>query len=176
MRGRVTVLVAALMACACAVTPSIAAAHGPVRDRALTIHNSPQSIVAGDPVLIYGRLLGRDSADQRIVLWHRINPHAGFTIIGRTQTESSGRYEFTRPDGIAQTNRSWYVTGPALSHSQTVHEQVSAEVTLTASTVQATTRHPITFTGQVAPGHAGQTVKVEAQRGESNNWTTIKTG
>ncbi len=111
MRVRVTVLVAAVMACACAVTPSIAAAHGPVRDRALTIHNSPQSIVAGDPVLIYGRLLGRDSANQRVVLWHRINPTAGFTIIGRTQTDSSGRYEFTRQNGIVETNRSWYVTG-----------------------------------------------------------------
>jgi hypothetical protein len=175
MRVRVTVLVAALMACACAVTPSIAAAHGPIRDRALTIHNSPQSIVAGDPVLIYGRLLGRESADQRVVLWHRVNPQAGFTIIGSTQTDSSGRYEFTRQNGIVQTNRSWYVTGPALSHSETVHEQVSAEVTLTASATQTTTRHPITFTGQVSPGHTGQTIKLEAQRGDSNNWNTIKT-
>jgi hypothetical protein len=175
MRVRVTVLVAAVMACACAVTPSIAAAHGPVRDRALTIHNSPQSIVAGDPVLIYGRLLGRESADQRIVLWHRINPEAGFTVSGSTQTDSSGRYEFTRQNGIVQTNRSWYVTGPALSHSQTVHEQVSAEVTLTASATQTTTRHPITFTGQVSPGHAGQTIKLEAQRGDSNSWNTIET-
>jgi hypothetical protein len=175
MRVRVTVLVAALVACACAATPPIAAAHGPIRDRALTIHNSPQSIVAGDPVLIYGRLLGRDSANQRVVLWHRINPQAGFTIIGHTLTDSSGRYEFTRQNGIVQTNRSWYVTGPALSHSQTVHEQVSAEVTLTPSATQASTRHPITFTGQVSPGHAGQTIDLEAQRGDSNNWNTIKT-
>ncbi len=36
-----SVLVAALVACACAALPSIAAAHGPVQDRALTIHNSP---------------------------------------------------------------------------------------------------------------------------------------
>src|ERR1700722_16322265 len=175
MRVRVTVLVAALMACACAVTPSIAAAHGPIRDRALTIHNSPQSIVAGDPVLIYGRLLGRESANQRIVLWHRINPQTRFTVIGRARTDSSGRYEFTRQNGIVQTNRSWYVTGPALSHSQTVHEQVSAEVTLTPSATEASTRHPITFTGQVSPGHAGQTIDLEAQRGDSNNWNTIKT-
>src|ERR1700721_4238249 len=96
MRVRVTVPVAAVVACACAAIPSIAPAHGPVRDRALTIHNSPQNIVAGDPVLIYGRLLGRESANQQIVLWHRINPRAGFTIIGRTRTDSSGRYEFTR--------------------------------------------------------------------------------
>jgi hypothetical protein len=176
MRVRVTVLVAALMACACAVTPSIAAAHGPIRDHALTIHNSPQSIVAGDPVLIYGRLLGRESAHQQVVLWHRINPHAGFTIIGRTQTDSSGRYEFTRQNGIVQTNRSWFVTGPVHSHSLTVHEQVSPEVTLTPSATQASTRHPITFTGQVSPGHAGQLIKIQAQKGASNNWTTIKIG
>jgi hypothetical protein len=175
MRVRVTVLVAAVVACAGAAIPSIAAAHGPIRDRALTIHNSPQSIVAGDPVLIYGRLLGRDSANQRIVLWHRINPQTRFTVIGRARTDSSGRYEFTRQNGIVQTNRSWYVTGPALSHSQTVHEQVSAEVTLTPSATEASTRHPITFTGQVSPGHAGQTIDLEAQRGDSNNWNTIKT-
>jgi hypothetical protein len=175
MRVRVTVLVAAVVACASAAIPSIAAAHGPIRDRALTIHNSPQSIVAGDPVLIYGRLLGRGSANQRIVLWHRINPQTRFTVIGRARTDSSGRYEFTRQNGIVQTNRSWYVTGPALSHSQTVHEQVSAEVTLTPSATEASTRHPITFTGQVSPGHAGQTIDLEAQRGDSNNWNTIKT-
>src|ERR1700684_1579769 len=175
MHVRVTVLVAAVVACAGAAIPSIAAAHGPIRERALTIHNSPQSIVAGDPVLIYGRLLGRESANQRVVLWHRINPPAGFTIIGSTQTDSSGRYEFTRQNGIVQTNRSWYVTGPAVSHSQTVHEQVSAEVTLTPSATQTTTRRPITFTGQVSPGHAGQTIDIEAQRGDSNNWNTIKT-
>ena len=175
MRVRVAVLVAAVVACACAAIPSIAAAHGPIRDRALTIHNSPQSIVAGDPVLIYGRLLGRGSANQPIILWHRLNPDAGFTIIGRTTTNSAGRYEFTRQNGIVETNRSWYVTGPALSHSQTVHEQVSAEVALTPSATQATTRHPITFTGQVSPGHAGQTIELQAQRGDSNDWTTIKT-
>jgi hypothetical protein len=174
MRVRVTVLVAALVACTCAATPSIAGAHGPVRDRALTIHNSPQSIVAGDPVLIYGRLLGRAAANQPVVLWHRINPEAGFTIIGRTRTDNSGRYEFTRQNGIVETNRSWYVTGPALSHSETVHEQVAAEVTLTPSSTQATTRHPITFSGQVSPGHAGEPVEIQAQKGNSTNWTTIK--
>ena len=175
MRIRVAVLTAAVTACGCAAMPSIAAAHGPVRNRALTIHNSPRSIVAGEPVLIYGRLLGRDAANQRIVLWHRINPQARFTIIGRTMTNGAGRYEFTRQNGIVETNRSWYATGPALSHSKTVHEQVSAEVTLTPSSDQATTRHPITFTGQVSPGHAGQLVELQAQKGNSTQWHTIKT-
>jgi hypothetical protein len=175
MHIRVAVLVAAVVACATAAIPSIALAHGPVRGRALTIHNSPQSIVAGDPVLICGRLLGQDSANQPIVLWHRINPQTGFTIISRSRTDSSGRYEFTRANGIVETNRSWYVTGPALSHSKTVHEQVSAEVTLSPSSTQAITRHPITLAGQVTPGHAGEPIEIQAQQGSSNGWATIKT-
>jgi hypothetical protein len=176
MRVRVAALTAAVTACGCAAVPGIAAAHGPVHNRALTIHNSPHSIVAGDPVLIYGRLLGRGAANQRIVLWHRINPRGHFTIIGRTQTDAAGRYEFTRENGIVETNRSWFATGPALSHSKTVHERVSAEVTLTPSSTQATTRHPITFTGQVSPGHAGQPVELQAQKGNSAQWHTIKVG
>src|ERR1700761_2518814 len=174
MRVRVAALTAAVTACGCAAIPQIAAAHGPVHNRALTIHNSPRSIVAGDPVLIYGRLLGRGAADQRIVLWHRINPRGQFTIIGRTTTDGSGRYEFTRENGIVDTNRSWFTTGPALSHSKTVHERVSAEVTLTPSSNEATTRHPITFSGQVSPGHAGERVKIQAQKGSSTQWHTIK--
>lgn len=176
MRVRVAVLSAAAMACACAALPSLAAAHGPVHNRALTIHNSPRSIVAGEPVLIYGRLLGRGAANQRIVLWHRINPRHRFTIIGRTHTNRAGRYEFTRQNGIVESNRSWYVTGPALSHSKTVHERVSAEVTLHPSSTQATTRHPITLTGQVSPRHAGEAIEIQAQRGNSTRWHTIKTG
>jgi hypothetical protein len=176
MRVRVAVLAAAVTACGCAAIPSIAAAHGPVRNRALTIHNSPRSIVAGDPVLIYGRLLGRGAAKQRIVLWHRINPRGRFTVIGRTDTDRSGRYEFTRAEGIVESNRSWYATGPALSHSETVHERVAAEVTLTASSSEASTRHPITFTGQVSPGHAGEPIEIQAQKGNSTRWHTIKVG
>jgi hypothetical protein len=174
MRVRVAALTAAMTACGCAAIPSIAAAHGPVHNRALTIHNSPRAIVAGDPVLIYGRLLGRGAANQRVVLWHRINPRGHFTIIGRTTTDSSGRYEFTRENGIVETNRSWFVSGPALSHSRTVHERVSAEVTLSPSATQATTRHPITFTGQVSPGHAGEPIELQAQKGSSTQWHTIK--
>lgn len=176
MRVRVAALGAALTACACAATPSIASAHGPVHNRALTIHNLPARIVAGDPVLIYGRLLGRDAGNQQIVLWHRINPRGRFTIIGRARTDAAGRYEFTRATGIVETNRSWYVTGPALSHSRTVHERVAAEVTLAPGTAAATTRHPVTFTGQVTPAHPGQAIALQAQVGSSNTWKTIKTG
>ena len=176
MRIRVAALTPAVVACVCAAVPSIASAHGPVLDRAITIHNTPALIGAGEPVLIYGRLQGRDSADQQITLYHRINPQARFTVIGRTTTDGSGRYEFTRAEGIVQSNRSWFVVGPIHSHSKTVHERVSAEVTLTPSTTESTTRHPLTFAGQVTPGHVGQLVKLQAQKGSTNGWHTIATG
>lgn len=44
------------------------------------------------------------------------------------------------------------------------------------SSTPATTRHPITVTGQVSPGHPGEAIEIQAQRGTSTRWHTIKTG
>ena len=176
MRVRVTVLVAALMACACAVTPSIAAAHGPVRDRALTIHNSPQSIVAGDPVLIYGRLLGRESANQRIVLWHRINPR--------------GRVHDHRPHPDRQLG-SLRVHPPERNRAdqpQLVRDRPGAQSFADrpraglgrgdADRRAPPRRPPVTRSRSPArcpPGTPDRRSSSQAQRGDSNNWNTIKT-
>ena len=68
-------------------------------------------------------------------------------------------------------------TGPALSHSQTVHEQVSAAVTLDPE------RHPGDYPSPDHVHRPGVTratpvrrSRLQAQRGDSNNWKTIKTG
>ena len=175
MRLRFTVLASALAALACATLPSIASA-APQHNRALTIHATPRSIIAGEPVLIYGRLEGRDSAHQIVHLWHKIQPNTKFTIIGTTRTDSQGRFQFTRAEGVVNTNRSWFVRGPAFSHSKTIGEHVAAEVTLTPNGDQGTTRHTFTFTGQVTPGHAGSRVALQVQRGSADEWTTVKTG
>ncbi len=47
-----------------------------------------------------------------ITLYHRINPNPGFTVIGVTKTNANGQYEFTRQEGIVDTNREWFVRGP----------------------------------------------------------------
>ncbi len=175
MRLRFAVLASALSACAFTVAPSIADAHGPVHNRALTIHNSPHAIVAGEPVLIYGRLQGRDSAGQEITLYHRINPNAQFTVISRGVTDGSGRYEFTRAEGIVMSNRSWFVKGPVFTHSKTVHERVAAEVSIAASASEVATGQAVTFTGHVDPSHAGQSVILQGQRGD-NGWVDLTRG
>lgn len=172
MRLRFTVLAAVLVAFASAAVTSTAGA-APHHNRGLTIHAIPHSIVAGDAVLIYGRLQGPDHGNQAIRLYHRIALRPFFTLISTTRTDSSGLYEFTRAEGIVLTNRSWFVRGPGTTHSQTVHEQVEAEVSLVSSAVTGTTRHALTFSGHVTPNHAGNLVLLQQQNAAGTNWHTI---
>jgi hypothetical protein len=96
----------------------------------------------------------------------------------------NGFYEFTRAEDVVESNRSWFVTAPALPgniHSRTVHEKVAALVSLTASTPATAngydTNHPILFTGHVDPNHAFQRVALQVQTGATGDeWKTIKSG
>jgi hypothetical protein len=173
MRLRFTVLACVLSACAFTAIPTIASA-APQHNRGLTIHAVPHQIIAGEAILIYGQLKGPDHANQVITLYHRVNPAPAFSVIGTTHTDAAGRYEFTRADGIVMTNRSWYVRGPVLTHSRTVHERVSALVSLAANATAGLTRHPIVFTGHVTPDHTGSVVLLQAQNGSSDHWNTLK--
>ncbi|MFZ1995397.1 MAG: hypothetical protein WAU75_14880 [Solirubrobacteraceae bacterium] len=174
MRLRITVLACALAALASATAPSFAGA-APVHNRGLTIHAVPQHIIAGEAVLIFGQLKGPGHANQVITLYHRINPDPGFTVIGVTRTNANGQYEFTRQEGIVDTNREWFVRGPGPTHSRTVHERVDALVSLAASSTGGLTRHPIVFSGHVTPDHRGGVVALQQQKASSDDWTTIKT-
>ena len=175
MRPRFTVLAAVIVASALAAVPGLAGA-APIHNRGLTIHAVPRSIIAGDAVLIYGQLKGPDHAGKLIRLYHRINPNPSFSVIGVTKTDPAGRYEFTRAEGIVETNRSWFVRGPLLTHSRTVHERVQALLSLQASATTGTTRHPIVFSGHVSPNHPGGLVLLQAQKGSSDDWMTLKRG
>ncbi len=174
MRLRFTVLATVLVAFASAAITSTAGA-APLHNRGLTINATPHSIVAGEAVLIYGRLQGPGHANQVIRLYHRINPNPFFTLISTTRTDALGFYEFTRAEGIVLSNRSWFVRGPGLSHSRTVHERVAAEVTLAASAVSGTTRHALTFSGHVTPNHGGNLILLQQQQqqGSGAGWRTI---
>ena len=121
---------------------------------------------------------GADHANQMIRLYHRINPSPRFSLISATRTDPTGRYEFTRAEGIVMTNRSWFVRGPVLTHSRTVHERVAALVSLATSPARPPelTRHPIVFSGHLTPDHAGSVVLLQVQKGSSDDWRTLKRG
>lgn len=181
MRLRLAALASLASALFLAGPPAAAVAarhHGPRHNHGLTINATPDPIIAGDSVLIYGQLNGPNSAGQKIVLYHRVHPNRFFTVISRTTTDSHGFYEFLRPDGLVQTNRDWFTRAPALPgrvHSRTVRERVAALVTLTPSAPSADTDTPITFSGQVTPNHQFEPVIIQKQVGNNGNgWKTIQ--
>ena len=178
MRPRFAVLASVLCALVVVAIPGVASA-APHHNRGLTINAAPNPINAGDGVLIYGQLNSPPVAGQTITLFHHISASGrGFTPISRTTTDSHGVYEFTRAEGVVLTNRSWFVREAGVHgvHSRTMHERVAALVSISASTDNAATRTPITFTGHVTPSHAGQRVFLQEQKGNSDDWRTIKVG
>ncbi len=158
--------------------------HGPRHNHGLTINATPNPIIAGESVLIYGQLNGSNPRGQTIRLYHGVNPSHAFTLIGTTTTNALGFYEFTRPDGIVTTNRSWFVRAPALPgnvHSRTVNERVAALVSLTASAPPSMdgydTNHPILFTGHVYPNHRFERVYLQEQESATgDDWKTLDSG
>jgi hypothetical protein len=173
MRPRFAVPALLLTMLAVAAAPTIAGA----RVHRLTINASPNPIITGEEVLIYGQLNSQHSANKQIVLWHRVPPAQVFTPVQVTKTNRFGFYEFTRAEGVIPTNRSWFVTSPGGFQSRAVNERVAAAVTLTADQTTADTNHPIVFSGQVSPNHAGEQVLLQSQEGlTGDEWRTIGHG
>ena len=165
---------AAILAMFLALAIPSHASAAPHHNRGLTIRSAPNPITAGEGVLIYGQLKGPANADRRIVLYHRINPAPHFTPISVTRTNAAGFYEFVRADGIVVSNRNWFVRGPDFTHSRTIHERVSAFVTLNASSSTATTAQTVEFNGTVVPNHRHERVLLQRQNSTSGNgWQTI---
>lgn len=175
MRSRFTMLAAGFCALVALAVPAVANA-APSSVDGLTIAATPNQILAGQSMLIYGQLQGSNNAGQQIVLYHRIAGRPNFTVIQKTRTNAQGDYEFVRPDGVVVTNRSWYVVGPNGTHSNTVSEQVSALVTLNTSVTSTTTGQQVSFTGSVFPYHGHQEVLLQEQNGlTGTGWKTIAT-
>ena len=176
MRTRFAVLAVILGALTAAVVGPGVAGAAPHHNRGLTINATPNPIIAGSGVLIYGQLDGTDNANQTIYLYHRVNPRQRFSLIQVGRTNSVGFYEFTRAENVVMTNRSWFVRGPGGTHSRTIHERVAANVTLAPNASTATTGQQVLFTGSVSPNHPYQRVKLQVQNAlAGNGWETIAT-
>jgi hypothetical protein len=173
MRLRLRVLACALTVLGSIAAPGLASA-APRHNHHLTIAAVPNPIVAGEAVVIYGRLFGPNNVDRPIRLYHHLDGSGqGFSLIGTTMTDSSGYYEFTREENVVESNRDWFVRGPDGAHSRTVHERVQALISLAASTDSSDTAHPIVFTGHVDPNHAFERVFLQEQNGSSDDWRTL---
>lgn len=146
----------------------------PLHNHGLTIAVTPNPILAGEGVLIYGQLHTKPVGGQTITLYDHVAGRPGFTPVGKTTTDASGFYEFARAESVVVSNRSWYVrvAGAKGVHSRTVHERVAALVSLAASASTGETGKPIVFSGSVLPNHAGEAVQLQKQVGAG--WKTLK--
>jgi hypothetical protein len=163
-----TVLVAAIAA------PTSSAS--PHHNRGLTIAATPNPILAGEGVLIYGQLNAKPASGQTIALYHHVAGTPGYTLVGKTTTNATGFYEFVRAESVVASNRSWYVkaTGAKGVHSRTVHERVVALASLAASASSGETGQPIVFSGNAFPNHAGDEILLQKQVGTGGSgWKTV---
>src|SRR6185437_4447123 len=141
----------------------------------ITVSDNPA--VAGDQLVIFGRLKGPNNGHRVVTLWHRINPRPRFTPVQRTTTDSQGFYAFFRQRGVVNTNRNWYVRS-LRARSRTVHERVFSLVTLSGpadgSNLQTGPAHKVTFTGTVSPFRVGDRVILQRQNADNGNrWHRI---
>jgi hypothetical protein len=175
MRPRLVAL-ASLLAAGLAVTAPAVANAAPSHNHGLTINATPNPILAGEGVLIYGQLRGTDIGHKPILLYHRVAGAPRFTLVGVRRTDSHGFYEFTRAEGVVLTKRSWFVRSLGPTHSRTLHEHVQALVTLTASATSTDTNHPIVFTGTVTPNHRFERVLLQVANASGTRWHSVKAG
>jgi len=176
-------LTAATLGLMGALAPAIAQGQSAHRAAGhhITINVQPRPSTAGDPVIIYGRLLGPNNAGRVVNLYHRVALERRFSFVQRARTDARGAYEFPRADGVVTTNRSWFVRALGV-RSRAVYEPVMAQVTLNGppagSTLLTGPRHPYTFSGTVSPATAGARVLLQRQNATARNddWHRIDSG
>ena len=150
----------------------------------VNINVAPRQITAGDPVTIFGRLLcsGRrhGEAGQAVKLYHHVAGSFGYSYVQSTRTDAHGFYEFTRADGVVDSNRSWFVAARG-THSFAKRIRVAAQVAVSGPTegTQLLTGHPnaVTFTGTVSPADVGARVILQRQDAATGSeWRRIDRG
>lgn len=169
-----------ILGCLLALAPAAAQARkhpSPNGRHNISIAVSDNPVVAGDQLAIFGRLRGPNNGNRVVVLWHRINPRPRFTPVQSTRTDANGFYAFLRPQGVVNTNRSWYVRSLG-ARSRTIHERVFSLVTLTGpadgSNLETGPAHRVTFSGTVSPFAVGARVILQRQNaGNGKAWHRI---
>lgn len=147
------------------------------------IQVAPRQITAGEPVVIFGRLVcrGRASAAGRIVrLYHHLLGTPGFSYVQSTTTDAQGFYQFQRADGVVETNRIWHVRSHG-AESANRRIRVAAQVTLSGppegTQILTGPANKVTFTGTVNPADIGARVILQRQNAlTGNEWRRIDSG
>ena len=182
MAVAVAVAMALLTLSATAAARPARRAFFPSRCR-INIEVAPRQITAGDPVTIFGKLTcrrHRGEAGAVVKLFHHLPGSFGYGYVQSTTTDAQGFYEFTRADGVVDSNRSWAVSARG-ARSRAKRIRVAAQVTLSgpATGTQLLTGRPnkVMFTGTVNPADVGARVILQRQNAATGGeWHRIDRG
>jgi hypothetical protein len=137
---------------------------------ALTINSSADPITFGQSMTISGTLAGSDKQSQQVTLYARTAGQR-YAPIAQTMTNAEGAYSFG-PESPG--NSTFYRVRSAGERSAVLYEGVKYLLTAQVSQTQAQADTPVTFSGAVAPGHAGGIVYLERQDAKGPGYHVIQ--
>jgi hypothetical protein len=148
----------------------------------VTMNVAPRRIVAGDQVVVFGRLRCASpalAAGQQVQLFHHLLGTPGFSFVQSATTDGSGFYEIVGADSPLETNRSLYVRS-LTARSATRRVWVAVQVTLAGppeGQLQTGFPNRVTFTGAVSPADVGARVVLQRQNATTgSDWHHIDSG
>ncbi|PZR69992.1 MAG: hypothetical protein DLM63_00250 [Solirubrobacterales bacterium] len=133
-------------------------------------------MLAGDPLVLSGRLTARRPGRHRVVVLERLAGTRSFRRAAATFTDAHGRYLVIRPPGAVISNRS-VMTFVGRVRSPVATVVVLGEVSLrplSPATSIFTLPGPVLFAGRVVPRSAGARILLQDE--ENARWTTVAAG
>jgi hypothetical protein len=185
MRSRklTTVITAVISLLVLAPSSALAHKHPSRHGRCVvSVDVSPHEIVAGDPVVVFGRLRcfgPASAANQEVKLFHHLLGSPGSSFVQSTTTDAHGFYEIANADGVVETDRSYYVISHG-ARSAAKRIRVEAQVSLSGppeGQLLTGFANRVTFTGTVSPADVGARVILQRQNAlTGNEWHHIDSG
>ena len=153
----------------------------------LTIASSADPISYGQPVTISGVLAGATSS-QPVTLEARTVHQQGFAPIAETSTGTGGSYSFAAQSPVNSTlyrviaKDQSCATAPVgrckapVLKSAILYEGVRDVLTAEASPTTLAAGQAVTFSGTVAPDHAGHVIYLERENASGNGFHVVQRG
>jgi hypothetical protein len=137
---------------------------------ALTINSSADPITFGQSLTITGTLAGPNNQGQQVTLYARTAGQR-YAPIAQTTTNTEGAYSFG-PESPG--NSTFYRVRSTNERSAVLYEGVRYLLTAQVSQTQVQAGAPVTFSGAVAPGHAGGIVYLERKDAKGPGYHVIQ--
>lgn len=148
------------------LTYEISQAQNPM----LSIDSSTDPITFGQSLTISGKLSTQNNEGQPLTLYTR-TAGGRYAPIAQTTTNTEGAYSFGPESPSSST---FYRVKSTDAGSAALFEGVRYLLTAQASQSQAPADTPVSFSGAVAPGHAGGIIYLERRNAKGPNYHVIQ--